>query len=351
MIDKNNYCVIMAGGVGSRFWPLSTPDHPKQFVDVLGVGKSFIRQTYERFLDIVPVENFLVLTNNIYKDLVLREIPELSPNQILCEPCRRNTAPCILYAANRIAAINPNANMVITPSDHLVTGEQVFVRIISDGLNFVSGSDSLLTVGIKPTRPETGYGYIQVQGFGDGIVKVKTFTEKPSLELAKTFVECGEFLWNSGIFIWSVKAILDAFEKYQEDLFNTFNEGKEFYNTDKEQEFVNNAFPKCPNISIDYGIMEFSDNVFVSKADFGWSDIGTWGSLFENSEKDKGLNSITGERTNCYDVENSIIRIGNEKVAIIEGLKDYIVVDSDKALLICSKGSEQKIRYFIEDIK
>ncbi len=351
MKRENNFCVIMAGGVGSRFWPMSTSECPKQFVDVMGMGKSFIRQTYERFTSEIPTENFLVMTNAAYFELVKREIPELKDNQILCEPCRRNTAPCILYAANRIKAINPDANMVITPADHLVTGEREFTRVINTSLEAVDGNNKLMTIGIKPSRPETGYGYIQVENICDSIVKVKTFTEKPSLELARTFVECGEFLWNSGIFIWSVKGIMSAFEKYQEELYTTLGEGEQHYNTPSEQEFINSAYPKCENISIDYGIMEKSDNVYVHPADFGWSDIGTWGSLFENSHKDSNNNSIVGERTNCYDVQDSIIRISSSKVAIIEGLKDYIVVDNDKALLICSKGSEQKIRYFIEDIK
>lgn len=350
-IMKNNYCVIMAGGVGSRFWPLSTTELPKQFIDILGTGKTFIRQTFERFLDTTPIENFLVLTNSIYKDIVLRELPEISESQILCEPCRRNTAPCILYAAFRIVATNPDANMIITPSDHLVTGEKEFTRVITDSLEFVSGNMNLMTIGIQPSRAETGYGYIQVSEQLKDIVKVKTFTEKPSLEVAKTFVECGEFLWNAGIFVWSCKAILTAFQEHQNELYSIFEAGSGLYNSDQEQEFINTNFPSCQSISIDYGIMEHSDNVYVHSADFGWSDIGTWGSLFENSPKDNDNNSIVGSRTRCYDVTNSIIRVADGKVAIIDGLKDYIVIDNDEALLICSKENEQKIRYYIEHIK
>ncbi len=341
----------MAGGVGSRFWPMSTPSLPKQFVDIMGTGKSFIRQTYERFLDVAPTENFLILTNNAYKELVLKEIPELNESQVLCEPCRRNTAPCILYAANRINAINPNANMVVTPSDHLVIGEREFTRVINESIEFIGNSNRLMTIGIKPTRPEIGYGYIQVNNRDvTEISKVKTFTEKPSLDLAEKFVECGEFFWNSGIFIWSVETILNSFKMYQEELYNTFAEGREFYNTDKEQAFINDAFPKCENISIDYGIMELSNSVYVYPAEFGWSDIGTWGSLFENSVKDRSNNSVTGSRTKCFDVENSIIRVSNNKIAIVEGLKDYIVVENEKALLICSKHNEQMIKYYSEEL-
>lgn len=350
-MNKNNYCVIMAGGVGSRFWPLSTTELPKQFIDILGTGKSFIRQTFERFLDTTPVENFLVLTNTMYKEIVLKEIPEITEHQILCEPCRRNTAPCILYAAFRIASINKEANMVIAPSDHLVTGEKEFTRVITDSLNFVTGNNNLMTIGIQPTRPETGYGYIQVSEQLKNIVKVKTFTEKPSLEVAKTFVECGEFLWNAGIFVWSCKAILDSFKEYQPDLYAIFAAGEGLYNTEKEQEFINSVYPSSQSISIDYGIMEHSKNVYVHSADFGWSDIGTWGSLFVNSPKDKANNSVVGNRTRCYDVTDSIVRVAEGKVAIIEGLKNYIVVDNDEALLICSKENEQKIRYYIEDLK
>lgn len=351
MNKNNNYCVIMAGGVGSRFWPLSTTELPKQFIDILGTGKTFIRQTFERFLDTTPAENFLVLTNVIYKDIVLRELPEIGEHQILCEPCRRNTAPCILYAAFRIASINPEANMVITPSDHLVTGEREFTRVISDSIRFVTGNNNLMTIGIQPTRPETGYGYIQVSEQLKNIVKVKTFTEKPSHEVAKTFVDCGEFLWNAGIFVWSCRAILGAFKKYQPELYSIFESGGDIYNSPYEQDFINSVYPSCKNISIDYGIMEHSDSVYVHSADFGWSDIGTWGSLFANSPKDDGNNSVVGDRTRCYDVTDSIVRVAQGKVAIIEGLKDYIVVDNDEALLICSKKNEQKIRYYIEDIK
>ena len=351
-MNKNNYCVIMAGGVGSRFWPLSTTELPKQFLDILGIGKTFIRQTFDRFLSVAPPENFIILTNTMYKDIVLKELPEINESQILCEPCRRNTAPCILYAAFRIAAVNPDANMVITPSDHLVTGETAFGKVMLDSLNFISGKNMLMTIGIKPTRPETGYGYIQVDEhiIESSIVKVKTFTEKPSIDVAKTFVECGEFLWNAGIFVWSVKSILSSFEELQPHLYSIFEEGKDVYNTPKEQEFVDAVYPSCENISIDYGIMEHSKNVYVHGADFGWSDVGTWGSLYENSPKDEFKNSVVGTKTSCHDVENSIVRVAGSKVAIIEGLKDYIVIDNEKALLICSKDSEQKIRYFIEDI-
>lgn len=351
-MSNNNYCVIMAGGIGSRFWPMSTKSCPKQFIDILGTGKTFIRQTYERFASLVPVENFLILTNQDYKDMVLTELPELCESQVLCEPCMRNTAPCILYAAMRIAALNSEANMIITPSDHFVTGEREFINVVSQSLSFITNSDKLMTIGINPTRPETGYGYIQAgDNIEGGIFKVKKFTEKPSLEVARNFVASGEFMWNAGIFIWSTRAIISAFKTYQSELYSIFQAGLKVFNTHKEQEFINTNYPLCNSISIDYGIMEHSKDVYVHSSSFGWSDVGTWGSLFENSAKDISTsNSVVGKQVRCYDVTGSVVRVEGDKVAIIEGLKDYIVVDNSKALLICSKENEQKIKNFIEDI-
>lgn len=352
MQSENIYCVIMAGGVGSRFWPLSTEEKPKQFLDVLGLGKTFIRQTYERFADIVPVANFIVMTNFAYKELVLQQLPELDASQVLCEPARRNTAPCIAYAAYHIHAINPDGVMVVTPSDHLVLDSLTFQKVIHTTLSFVAENDALMTIGIKPSRPETGYGYIQTLSqlsLGE-ISKVKTFTEKPNLELAKVFVESGEFLWNSGIFMWSCGSILKAIKSYLSDVDAVFSEGEFLFGTPEESTFINKAFPTCVSISIDYGIMEKADNVYVCSADFGWSDIGTWGSLYEYSNKDKHHNSIVGENVVCKNVSNSIVRVGEGKTAIIDGVDNHIVVFEDDKLLICSKDREQSIKSYLDEI-
>lgn len=352
MKSENIYCVIMAGGVGSRFWPLSTEEKPKQFLDVLGLGKTFIRQTYERFAGIVPAANFIVMTNFAYKDLVLQELPELDASQVLCEPARRNTAPCIAYAAYHIHAINPEGVMVVTPSDHLVLDSVTFQNVINTTLSFVSENDALMTIGIKPSRPETGYGYIQTLSqlsLGE-ISKVKSFTEKPNLELAKVFVESGEFLWNSGIFMWSCSSIMKAVKSYLSDVDAIFSEGELLFGTAEESAFINKAFPTCISISIDYGIMEKADNVYVCSADFGWSDIGTWGSLYEYSTKDKHHNSIVGENIVCKNVSNSIIRVGEGKTAIIDGVDNHIVVFEDDKLLICPKEKEQNIKRYLDEI-
>lgn len=362
-MSKNNYCVIMAGGIGSRFWPLSRTHMPKQFLDVLGTGKSFIRSTFERFLPLVPVENFLVVTSDLYRDLVLEHLPELHPDQVLMEPVRRNTAPCIAYAVHRIAKENPQANMVVTPSDHLITGEVEFQHIVQQGLEFVTGSDKLLTIGIRPSRPETGYGYIQIDpeykgdadhpfcGPDGPIRKVKTFTEKPDPEMAKVFVESGEFFWNSGIFIWSVPAILDAFGTYLPDVSELFGSEKEKYATHEEQSFINTIYPNCENISIDYGVMEKSPKVYVRCGDFGWSDIGTWGSLYQHAMKDGSGNAIAGENVLTYDTRGTVVNVPDGKIAVIEGLEDYLVIEKDDALLICRRDSEQHIRKYVEDVR
>ncbi|MBO7324266.1 MAG: mannose-1-phosphate guanylyltransferase, partial [Bacteroidales bacterium] len=290
---KNHYCVIMSGGIGSRFWPASRSSYPKQFLDFFGTGRSLIQQTFDRIKKIVPVENIFVVTNQRYNDLTLEQLPELKPEQILLEPCRRNTAPCIAYAAHHIHAINPNASMVVAPSDHLILKEDEFLNSLSNGLDFVSKHDALLTLGIKPNRPETGYGYIQAchQSL-DGFTKVKAFTEKPNLELAKVFLESGDFYWNSGIFLWNVQSIIKAFNEFLPEVAQAFNNGLSLFNTEKEKAFIDEMFPSCPNISIDYGVMEKANNVYVQMGDFGWSDLGTWGSLHELSPNDENGNSI-----------------------------------------------------------
>ncbi len=354
-MQNNNYCIIMAGGIGSRFWPLSKTNHPKQFIDILGTGKSLIRQTYDRFNKDIPAENFLVVTNAIYKDLVLKHLPDLKENQVLLEPMRRNTAPCIEYANQVIEKKNPNANIVVTPADHLVTDTEMFRSVITNGLNFVSEKEALLTIGIKPSRPETGYGYIQKDEKSDEnkdcLFKVKTFTEKPNLELANFFLESGEFLWNSGIFIWSLKSIQKAFYKYLPDVIHLFDEYKDAYNTSAEQDAVSKIYSECVNISIDYGIMEKSENVFVCSADFGWSDLGTWGSLYVNSEKNESGNTVVGDNVFLYDCKDSIVNMPSEKLVVVQGLEDYIVVESDDVLLICKQENEQSIKNYLNDVQ
>jgi len=347
---KNNYCVIMAGGVGSRFWPVSRNDKPKQFLDFFGTGKSLLQMTFDRFLEIVPAENILIVSNILYKDLILEQLPGIKENQVLLEPMRRNTAPCIAYAINRIKAITNEANIIVAPSDHLILKEAAFIDSIKIGLDFVKNNDSLLTLGIKPSRPETGYGYIQIEDGDSDLRKVKTFTEKPNLELAKVFLESGEFFWNSGIFLWNLQTITAAFAKLLPEINSKFNSGKDVYNTKKENDFINEIYPSCQNISIDYGIMEKSENVNVLCAEFGWSDLGTWGSLYELSDKDENQNVTLKCHTQFYNSKNNIVTIPEGKLAVIEGLDGYIVAESDDVLLICKLEEEQKLRQIVNDV-
>jgi len=351
-MNENNFCVIMAGGVGSRFWPLSTTNCPKQFLDVLGCGKSLIRLTFERLLAIAPKENFYVVTNKIYKDLVLEQLPELTPEQVLLEPARRNTAPCIQYANYEIKKRNEDARIIVAPSDHIILKETEFVDTVLKGMDFASNNEALLTLGIKPSRPDTGYGYIQanfdqgVDGF-EGINKVKLFTEKPEFDTAKFFFESGEFFWNAGIFIWSLKTIDQAFKEHLPNVYELFNAESDL----PENEFIEKTYSECPNISIDYGVMEKAKNVYVYQSDFGWSDLGTWGSLYSNTELDKDANSLIEGKVLTYNTSNSIIRVPKGKLAVVHGLEDFIVVDSGESLLICKKEDEQEIRKFVNDIK
>ncbi len=352
MMRNNNYCVIMSGGVGSRFWPFSKEQKPKQFLDFFGTGRSLLQSTFDRFKKIVPVENIFIVTNDAYAEITRQQLPELSDSQILKEPMRRNTAPCVAFACYRIRAIDPNANIVVAPSDHLILKEDQFIADIKKGLEFVAKNPVLLTLGIKPSRPETGYGYIQVsEEHIDGIHKVKTFTEKPDRELAQKFYESGEFVWNSGIFLWNVNTILEAFKNYLPDVFNKFNEGKDLFNTPKEKEFIDACFPVCPNISIDYGIMEKAENVYVITSDFGWSDLGTWGSLHEMAEKDENNNASLNCKALYFESYGNIVAMSDGKVVVVQGLEDYIVAESDNALLICKKSEEQRIKHFVTEVK
>lgn len=352
---SNAYCVIMAGGVGTRFWPMSRISHPKQFIDILGTGETLIQQTFRRFLSICPVENIYVVTNEIYKDLVLQQIPELRESQVLCEPSRRNTAPCIAYAAHKIYTANPEATLVVAPSDHIILREDIFSSIISSALQAAAANDWLLTLGIKPSRPDTGYGYIQYEeGIpyppDEGLKKVRTFTEKPALEIARSFLASGDFLWNAGIFVWSAKSILKALELHLPEINNPFKEGYGKYFTGDERDFIHKTYSQCKSISIDYGVMEKADNVYVLSSDFGWSDLGTWGSLYEIRNKDINGNAVVGKNVMLYDSRNCIINMPKDKLAVLQGLDDYIVVENENILLVCRKADEQQIRQFVNDV-
>lgn len=345
----------MAGGVGSRFWPFSTNQRPKQFLDFFGTGRTLLQMTFDRFRRIVPVENIYIASNHRYKDLILEQLPEISINQVLLEPARRNTAPCIAYAINKIQAVNSNANIIVSPSDHLILKEDDFVETIKKGLEFTADNDCLLTLGIKPSRPETGYGYIQVgekqEACGTDLYKVKTFTEKPNLELAKIFYESGEFYWNSGMFLWNVNAITEAFDSYLPEMSGKFKAGKNAYNTPEEEQFINQIYKSCTNISIDYGILEKAQNVYVLAADFGWSDLGTWGSLYELSDKDENRNVALKCKSLIYESKNNIIALPEGKLAVVQGAEDFIIAEADNVLLICKKSEEQRIRQFVNDTK
>jgi mannose-1-phosphate guanylyltransferase len=349
----NNYCIIMAGGIGSRFWPLSKDNYPKQFLDILGTGKSFIRSTYERFSPVIPDENFLVVTNKAYKQMVLEHLPMLQPDQVLCEPARRNTAPCIAYAAYHIQSRCKDANIVVTPADHLVTNEVEFQRIIRLGFDFLANNpNALMTIGIKPSRPETGYGYIQVpkQELLPEVEKVEMFKEKPDYDTAVKFVSEGNYFWNSGIFLWTLEGIMQAFKQYLPEMVEVFEKGIYNFGTPEEQDFINDHFVDCPNISIDYGVMEKSPNTFTIPADFGWSDIGTWGSLFTHAKKDENGNAKRGKVVSV-DNRNTIINIEEGTEAVVEGLEDYLVAFRDHSLLVCKLHDEQQIKIWIEGLK
>jgi mannose-1-phosphate guanylyltransferase len=353
-MNQNNYCVIMAGGVGARFWPMSKTARPKQFIDILGTGETLIQTTFNRFRKICPPENIYIVTSEEYRDLVKQQLPQISDEQVLGEPMRRNTAPCIAYANYKILNKNPEANIVVAPSDHIILKEDNFTEAILAGLDATANNDWLLTIGIQPTRPDTGYGYIQFDDnstYDRRISKVKTFTEKPQLDLAISFLKSGDFLWNSGIFIWSLKGIMKAFDKYLPEVSDIFKEGNGKYDTPEENDFISRAYTLVKNISIDYGVMEKAGNVFVLSADLGWSDLGTWGSLYENRPKDKTGNAILGNNVMAYDLKNCVVNMPREKLVVLQGLEDYIVVEDDDVLLVCRKQDEQEIRRFVNDVK
>ena len=354
-MNKNNYAVIMAGGIGSRFWPMSKASLPKQFLDILGTGETLIQQTFRRLQKICSAENIIVVTNKNYKTLCHEQLPDLVEKNILCEPTMRNTAPCVAYAAFRIQSENPDANMIIAASDHIITNEDEFVRVVTDCLELSANNDVLLTIGITASSPDTGYGYIQYtqDGLFDNkkLRKVKTFTEKPNQELALNFLDSGDFLWNSGMFVWSAKSITLAYRKHLNDIYTVFEEGKHLYNTEKEEEYIDRVYPGCKNISIDYGIMEKSDKVYVYPASFGWSDLGTWGSLYKHLALDENKNAVLGDKVILYNSSDNIVIVPKDKQVVLQGLNSYIVVESEGTLLVCKKGDEQQIKQFVADIK
>lgn len=402
--NKNNYCVIMAGGVGSRFWPYSRADKPKQFLDFFGTGRSLLQMTVDRFRPLVPIENVFIVTNVAYKELILEQVPDLAEGQILCEPARRNTAPCIAYATAHIRALclqraygwtkdeckqlegytkegsmkgrkdlpkfqdidwtkpEMQANIVVAASDHLILEEEKFRETIRKAFEFVSHNKAIATLGMSPTRPETGYGYIQfvadklnefkIQNSkiqDSEIYPVKTFTEKPNLEMAKVFLESGDFLWNSGIFIWNLQTISEAFRYLLPEVADRFREGELLMGTEKEEQFIEEIFPKCPNISIDYGIMEKADNVFVLPSSFGWSDLGTWGSLYELSEKDESQNVSLHSDALFYEAKGNVVTLEPGKLAVVQGVDDMIIAEQKGVLLVCKKAEEQRIKQFVAD--
>jgi len=351
----------MAGGVGARFWPMSRNSKPKQFIDILGTGKTLIQLTYERFVHIIPTENIFVVTNMAYKSLVEEQLPQLKDHQIILEPARRNTAPCIAYAAYKIHKQNPKANIVVAPSDHIILKEAEFLSTIKAALDSVKEKDILMTLGITPSRPDTGYGYIQfIEADKEdpdyyvfeniNIKKVKTFTEKPEHDMAVSFLQSGDFLWNSGLFIWSAASIVKALEKFLPDVSALFLQIKDQLNTEAEKDVIEHTYTECRSISIDYGVMEKASNVYVFVSDFGWSDLGTWGSLHEHRDKDENQNAVYGKNVMLYEMHDSIVHVPKDKLVVVQGLDDFIVVDNDNILLICKKGDEQKIRQFVNDV-
>ena len=352
---ENVYCVIMAGGVGSRFWPVSTTNHPKQFIDILGVGETLLQSTFRRFSKFVKPENIYIVTNSRYYHITKEQLPEINDHQILLEPAKRNTAPCICYATCKILKKDTKAQFIVTPSDHLIINEEEFSETIKIALDESRQNAVLCTLGIEPHSPSTSYGYIQFRenktGKDSRVKKVKSFTEKPDLDHAKAFLESGDFLWNSGIFIWSGKAVREAFEKYLPDMLGLFMKGWNKYYTEEESAYIDKVYPLCENESVDYGILEKAKNVFVVPSKFGWNDLGTWGSLFELKEKDKTNNAVINNNAILYNSKDNIISVSKDKVVVVDGLEGYIVVESEDRLLIVQKSKEESIRNIVNDVK
>jgi mannose-1-phosphate guanylyltransferase len=349
-MNNNLYIVLMAGGVGTRFWPYSRNSRPKQFLDVIGTGKTLLQSTYERFLPLCPKENILVVTHEEHVALTLQQLPDISEAQVLAEPMRRNTAPCIIYACLKIYKQNPDAVIVVSPSDHLILNEADFQQVINACFEQAKNQDKLITLGIKPTRPETGYGYIQYIAAKPALKKVKTFTEKPELSLAKTFLESGDFVWNAGIFVWGVKAIKEAFHKYLPEMAEVFEEASAHFGTDRERQSLQTAYSQTKGISIDYGVMEKADNVYVWLSSFAWSDLGSWSSLHDNSTKDANNNAVDAESL-IYETRNSVIKGPKDKLIVAQGLNGYLIGAFDDVFIVCEKDKEELFRKFVNDLK
>lgn len=350
-MNENNYLVILAGGAGSRFWPISSEELPKQFLDILGCGRTLIQLTLERFNDLIPKENVWVVTAEKYREIVMEQLPEIPSSNILCEPCRRNTAPCICYVSWKIKKLNTKANIVVSPSDHLVVDIQAFQSAIDDSLSFAAETDAVVTLGLKPTRPETGYGYIKADltyssSRKHNIFRVDEFKEKPTLEVAKEYIQSPNYLWNSGIFIWNVNTIINAFRVYEPEVSSIFEGLVPYYGTDKEQNKIDESYPQCKNISVDYAILEKAEEIFVFPASFSWSDLGTWNSLREQSDMDKYGNVCIGDNIKLYDTYNTIVHTCNKKEVIVEGLDGYVVAEKEGKLLVCRLSEEQRIKLF-----
>ena len=351
-MNKNYYAILMAGGVGSRFWPVSTRDFPKQFHDMLGTGETLIQKTFSRLSKIIPSENIFILTNERYNDLVFEQLPGVTKRQVVLEPAMRNTAPCILYASLKIQKENPDAVMIVAPSDHWIENEDMFVKNVQTAFNFCQKNDALMTLGIQPTFPNTGYGYIEFETSSANVIKtVNQFREKPDYDTAKSFITQGNFLWNAGIFMWSVASVLKAFQSNQSKLFELFEKGIDVYNTNFEDDFIRDNYAKSENISVDYAIMETSKNVFVLLAEFDWNDLGTWGSLYDKLHKDDNNNAIVNARTLTEDASGNMIRTSTDKIVVVDGLKDYIIVDKEDVLLIFPKTKEQDIKKKLQNVK
>jgi len=352
-MNKHNYVVIMAGGIGSRFWPMSRQNYPKQFLDILNTGKTLIQWTFERFASFIPKENIYVVTSNEYRDIVHKQLPQMPEENILGEPSRKNTAPCIAYISFKLQQKDPKASLIVAPADHLILDTKGFTKVCLEALSFVGKHSAFITLGIKPTYPNTGYGYIQHEqhSVSDNVYKVKTFTEKPNLELAKTFLASGDFLWNAGIFVWQVKNIIQAFEKYLPEMYDVFSAEREKFNTSAEKAALEHIYPLCTNISIDFGIMEKADNVYVIPSSFGWSDLGTWNSAYENLEKDYLANAVAGDNVVVIDATKCVVKAPNDKLLVLQGLDDFIVVDTKDVLLICKRDKEQDIKEYVAELK
>ncbi|MGI8952051.1 MAG: mannose-1-phosphate guanylyltransferase [Chitinophagaceae bacterium] len=352
-MNKHHYVAIMAGGIGSRFWPKSRTSFPKQFIDILNTGQTPIQATFERFKKFIPVENIFIVTSNEYTSIIKKQLPEINESNILAEPSRKNTAPCIAYISFKLLQKDENSVLIVAPSDHVVLDTDEFKRVALEALDFATHLKAIVTLGIKPTYPNTGYGYIQhdLMAVADNVYKVKTFTEKPNLDLAKTFLSSGDFLWNAGIFVWKVKNIVKAFEQYQPEMYDLFMGEKENFNSPEEQKAIERIYPLCSSISIDYAIMEKANNVYVIPASFGWSDLGTWNSAYENLEKDYLGNAVAGDKVMVIDATKCMISASNNKLLVLQGLDDFVVVDTKDVLLICKKDKEQEIKEYVAEVK